>query len=122
DTSQLSAGDHARFAFLRASNMLWALGDPTRAKEIVDDASRSSTPQSRSYIDAFLTVYWFAMDRPDLAMQASQDLALDELPEVVGAEIAGVLAVMAGDAGRTTEAVAIADAGYTAATRSLDAP
>jgi DNA-binding CsgD family transcriptional regulator len=122
NTSQLTDGDHARLAFLRASNMLWALGDPARAKEIIDDASRTTPRQARSYIDAFLTVYWFAMDRPDLAMQASQDLALDKLPEVVGAEIAGVLAVIAGDAGRTTEAVAIADAGYTAATRSLDAP
>ena len=122
DTSQLTVGDHGRFAFLRASNMLWALGDPARAKQIIDDASRDATPQSRSYIDAFLTVYWFAMDRPDLAIQASQDLALDTLPEVVGAEIAGVLAVISGDAGRTTEAVAIADGGYTAATRSLDAP
>jgi DNA-binding CsgD family transcriptional regulator len=122
DTSQLTGGDHGRFAFLRASNMLWALGDPARAKQIIDDAARDATPQSRSYIDAFLTVYWFAMDRPDLAIQASQDLALDTLPEVVGAEIAGVLAVISGDAGRTTEAVAIADAGYAAATRSLDAP
>jgi DNA-binding CsgD family transcriptional regulator len=122
DTDQLDAADHARFAFLRASNMLWALGDPARAKAIIDEASRSTTPQSRSYIDAFLTVYWFAMDRPELAMQASQDLALEELPEVVGAELAGVLAVISGDAGRTTEAVSIADAGYTAATRSLDAP
>ncbi|KAA0084420.1 helix-turn-helix transcriptional regulator [Mycolicibacterium sp. P9-64] len=122
DTSQLTDGDHGRFAFLRASNMLWTLGDPARAKEIIDDASQSTAPQSRSYVDAFLTVYWFAMDRPDLAMQASQDLALDTLPEVVGAEIAGVLAVISGDAGRTTDAVAIADAGYIAATRSLDAP
>jgi DNA-binding CsgD family transcriptional regulator len=122
DTSQLTDGDHGRFAFLRASNMLWALGDPARAKDVIDAASRDATPQSRSYIDAFLTVYWFAMDRPDLAMQASQGLELDTLPEVVGAEIAGVLAVISGDAGRTTEAVAIADAGYATATRSLDAP
>ncbi|MFC7671778.1 LuxR C-terminal-related transcriptional regulator [Mycolicibacterium sp. GCM10028919] len=122
DTGQLTAGDRARLAFLRASNMLWALGDPSRAKAIIDDVSSSTTPRARSHIDAFLTVYWFAMDQPDLAIQASQHLALDELPEVVGAEVAGVLAVMSGDAGRTTEAVAIAEAGYTAATRSLDAP
>jgi DNA-binding CsgD family transcriptional regulator len=121
-TSQLTDGDHARLAFLRASNTLWALGDPARAKVIIDDASRTAAPQVRSYIDAFLTVYWFAMDRPDLATQASKDLALDDLPEIVGAEIAGVLAVISGDAGRTTEAVAVADAGYTVATRSLDAP
>ena len=121
-TSQLTDDDHARLAFLRASNTLWALGDPARAKEIIDDASRTTTPQARRYIDAFLTVYWFAMDRPDLATTPSKDLALDDLPEVVGAEIASVFAVISGDAGRTTEAVAVADAGYTVATRSLDAP
>ena len=109
-------------AFLRASNMLWALGDPARAKEIIDEASRTTPPQARSYIDAFLTVYWFAMDRPEAARQASESLALDDLPAVVGAEIAWVLATIAADAGRTAEAVAVADAGYTVATRSFDAP
>jgi DNA-binding CsgD family transcriptional regulator len=120
--SQLTDGDYGRFAFLRASNMLWALGDPARAKEIIDDASRTAPPQARSYIDAFLTVYWFAMDQPDAATQASKNLALDDLPAVVGAEIAWVLAAISADAGRTTEAVAVADAGYTVATRSFDAP
>ena len=41
---------------------------------------------------------------------------------VVGAEIAWALAQISADAGRTTEAVAAADAGYAVATRSLDAP
>ena len=90
----MTDGDHARLAFLRASNMLWALGDPARAKEIIDEASRTTPPQARSYIDAFLTVYWFAMDQPEAAMQASENLALDDLPAVVGAEIAWVLAVI----------------------------
>ena len=121
-TSQLTDGDHARFAFLRASNMLWVLGDPVRAKELIDDASRTTAPQDRSYIDAFLTVYWFAKDQPDAAMQASKNLVLDELPEVVGAEIAWALAAISADAGRTTEAATVADAGYTVATRSFDAP
>ena len=79
-TGELTDGDRARFAFLRASNMLWALGDPARAKEIIDDASRTTPPQARSYIDAFLTVYWFAMDQPEAAMQASKNLALEDLP------------------------------------------
>ena len=121
-TSELSDSDHARFAFLRASNMLWVLGDPARAKELIDDASRTTSPQACSYIDAFLTVYWFAMDQPATAMQASKDLVLDDLPEVVGAEIAWALASISADAGRTTEAAGVADAGYTVATRSFDAP
>ncbi|MGO9030781.1 LuxR C-terminal-related transcriptional regulator, partial [Mycobacterium sp.] len=122
DTGQLTDGDSARFAFYRASNLLWPLGDPARAKEIIDEASRTTSPQARSYIDALLTVYWFAMDQPDAAIQASKKLALDELPAVVGAEIAWALTAIAADAGRTTEAVAAAEAGYTAATRSFDAP
>jgi DNA-binding CsgD family transcriptional regulator len=122
DTKQLTDGDRARFAFLRASNMLWALGEPARAKGIIDDASRSTSAQGRSYIDAFLTVYWFATDQPDAATQASKKLALDDLPPVVGAEIAWALAAIAADAGRTRDAVAAAEAGYTVATRSFDAP
>jgi DNA-binding CsgD family transcriptional regulator len=121
-TSQLTEGDHVRFAFLRASNMLWVLADPARAKELIDDTSHTTSPQARSYIDAFLTVYWFAMDQPRLATQASKDLALDDLPAVVDAEIAWALAAISADAGRTTEALAVADAGYTVVTRSFDAP
>src|ERR1700759_69969 len=79
-TNELTDRDRARLAFLRASNMLWALGEPARAKEIIDEASRTTPPQARSYIDAFLTVYWFATDQPDAAIQASEKLALDDLP------------------------------------------
>jgi DNA-binding CsgD family transcriptional regulator len=121
DTSQLTDQDHARFAFLRSSNMLWTLADPPRAKELIDDASRTTPPHARTYIDAFLTIYWFASDQPELAIQASKTLALEDIP-VVGAEIAWALAQISADAGRFTEAVAVADAGYAVATRSLDAP
>jgi DNA-binding CsgD family transcriptional regulator len=121
-TSQLSDDDRARLAFLRASNMLWVLADPTRAKQIIDDTSRTTSSPARSYVDAFLTVYWFAMDQPGLAARTSKIPALEELPEVVDAEMAWALAAMSADAGRVTEAVAVADAGYTVATRSFDAP
>jgi hypothetical protein len=119
---ELTDRDRARFAFLRASNMLWALGDPARAKDVIDEASRVTPQDARSYVDAFLTVYWFATDQPEAAVQASHDLAIDDLPPVVGAEIAWVLATIAADAGRTAEAVAIAESGYVVATRSFDAP
>ena len=119
--SQLSDRDRARLAFLRCSNMLWALGDPVGAKELIDEASRTAPSDSRTYIDAFLTVYWFAMDQPDAAVQASKTLTLEDLP-VVGAEIAWALTQIAADAGRSTDAVAVAEAGYKVATRSLDAP
>jgi DNA-binding CsgD family transcriptional regulator len=102
--------------------MLWTLGDPARAKEIIDDAAYNASSQARSYVDAFLTVYWFATDQPDVAKQASKKLVLEGLPPVVGAEIAWVLAAVSADAGRTSEAVAVAEAGYKVAARSFDAP
>jgi DNA-binding CsgD family transcriptional regulator len=121
-TDRLTECERARCAFLRASNILWALGDPPRAKQIIDEASDVTSPDARSYIDAFLTVYWFATDQPEAAMQSSKKLALDDLPGVVGAEIAWVLAAITGEAGRTSEAVALAEAGYAVAARSFDAP
>ncbi|MDT5194517.1 MAG: hypothetical protein QOH20_1271 [Mycobacterium sp.] len=119
---QLTESDRARFTYLRASNMLWALGDQQRAKEIIDSASQITAGKARSCIDAVNTVYWFATDRPDAAMQASQGLVLDDLPPIVGAETAWALTAIRADAGCTTEAVAMADAGYTVATRCSDAP
>ncbi|MFN8032390.1 MAG: LuxR C-terminal-related transcriptional regulator [Mycobacterium sp.] len=119
---ELSDELRGRLAFLRASNMLWALGDPARAKDIIDDASDVTSPQGRSYIGAFLTVYWFAIDEPHEAVLASEKLVVADLPPVVGAEIAWALATIAADAGRTGDAVSIAEAGYAAATRSFDAP
>lgn len=121
DISQLTEQQYARFAFLRSSNMLWALADPPRAKELIDEASRSLPDHARTYIDGFLTIYWFAVDEPDAAMQAAKNLALEDIP-VVGAEIAWAQAQISADAGRTAEAVAVADTGYNVATRSLDAP
>ncbi len=94
---------------------------PRAPKELIDEASRITPPDARTHIDAFLTVYWFAIDEPDAAVQASKNLALEDIP-VVGAEIAWVLAQIYADAGRATEAVAAAEAGHAVATRSLDAP
>ncbi|AFM19148.1 response regulator containing a CheY-like receiver domain and an HTH DNA-binding domain [Mycolicibacterium chubuense NBB4] len=118
---RLTPCERARWAFLRSSNMLWALADPARAKELIDEASRSTPPEARTYIDAFLAVYWFAMDHPDKAVDASKNLAPEDIP-VVGAETAWALAQISADAGRAGEAVAAAEAGYAVATRSLDAP
>ena len=54
-TSQLTGGDHARLAFLRGSNMLWALGEPAGRKKSSTTRRAShhrrvaaiSTPSSR---------------------------------------------------------------------------
>ncbi|HTI77297.1 MAG TPA: AAA family ATPase, partial [Mycobacterium sp.] len=117
---ELSDDDRGRLAYLRALNMLWALGDAPRAKKIIDDAARGPAP--RLWIDAFLTVYWFALDQPQEALQASESLVLEDLPAVAGAETAWALAVMLADTGHTADAVAAADTGYAVATRFFDSP
>lgn len=119
---ELTDGENARLAFLRASNMLWALADPPRAKELIDAAARTTPPRERRYVDALYTVYWFAMDQFEAASTAAANLTLEKLPPVVGAEIAWVLAAISADAGRVTEAAALAETGYAVATRSFDAP
>ena len=43
-TDGLTDGECARLAFLRASNLLWAIGDPARAKAVIDDAARVAPP------------------------------------------------------------------------------
>ena len=120
--SELSDDDRGRLAYQRALNTLWALGDAQRAKDIIDDAARSTPQPARIWIDAFLTVYWFALDQPQEAIQASKSLVLEDLPAVAGAETAWVLAVMYADTGQTTNAVAVANTGYAVASRFFDAP
>lgn len=120
-TKQLSDRERASFAFLRSSNMLWSVGDPTRAKELIDEALRTAPEGTRNQIDAFLAVYWFGTDQPDATMRVSESLALEELP-IISTELAWVITQVLGDAGRTNQAVAVAAEGYSVATGSLDAP
>nr|WP_155910017.1 MULTISPECIES: helix-turn-helix transcriptional regulator [unclassified Mycolicibacterium] len=122
DTATLTDVERARLAFLRASNTLWALGSPAEAKQLINDASDASSPAARSYLDAFRTVHSFATDDPVSAMQHANTLVLEQLPAVVGAEVAWVLAAVSADAGRIADAVAAAETGYSGADRSFDAP
>jgi len=71
---QLTEDDRARFAFpCGPANMLWVLADPgAREKSLIDDASRTT---ARRRLAATSTrssrLYWFAVDQPGLATQAS---------------------------------------------------
>ncbi|QEN15615.1 LuxR C-terminal-related transcriptional regulator [Mycolicibacterium sp. ELW1] len=125
--TEMAAGDltdidRARLAFHRASNMLWALGDPARAIEIVDQQSDVDSAEAHTYLDAFRVVHRFATDDPKSAREAARPLVLGDLPPVVGAEIAWASTVVSGEAGQVTEAEAHAESGYQAATRRFDAP
>jgi DNA-binding CsgD family transcriptional regulator len=119
-TRELTDVDRGRRAFLRATNRLFILADPTGAKRLIDDAAQTTAPQARACIDAFLTVYWAAMGKPDAARQSSKTLALEALPDLVAARTtAWAITVACGDAGRVTEAVAAAQAGYSVPIRSF---
>lgn len=112
--------DRARRAFLRATNRLFILADPPGAKRLIDDASHTTPPQARGCIDAFRTVYWAATGQPDAARQSSKTLALQELPDLVAARTtAWAITLACGDAGRVSEAMAAAQAGYAVPTRSF---
>ncbi len=120
-TSYLTDTDRARLAFMRATNRLFTLADPMGAKKFIEDASRTTSTRARGCIDAFLTVYWAAMGKPEAARTSSKNLAQNRLSDLVGAVTAWATAIASADAGRTTEAVGAADHGYALARRSFDA-
>jgi DNA-binding CsgD family transcriptional regulator len=111
---------YGRMAFLRATNRLFILADPVRAKELIDDASRAAGPQARCCIDAFLTVYWAAMGKPQAAIESSGKFIWQELPDLVAQRVtAWALALAFGEAGHAGEAAAAAKAGYPVPIRSF---
>jgi DNA-binding CsgD family transcriptional regulator len=117
---ELADAVHGRMAFLRATNQLFVLADPVRAKELIDDASRAAGPQARSCIDAFLTVYWAAMGRPQAAIESSKKFTWQELPDLVAQRVTSwALALAFGEAGRAGEAAAAAKDGYPVPIRSF---
>jgi DNA-binding CsgD family transcriptional regulator len=121
DGDELDDAGRARLAHLRASNLLWPFADPAAAKQSIDEVSDSFPSASRSCIDAFYTQYWAAMGAPREARTASSHLSLDRLPDAIAASAAFALAISSGDEGRTTDAVAAAEAGYAVADRSFGA-
>jgi hypothetical protein len=121
DASGFTDADRARLVFLRASNMLWSLSDPTGAKRLVDDASQTIGPASRGCLDAFLAVYWATMGEPEAAMTSAKALDVEQLPPIVGAEVAWATTLAFGVAGRTADAVAAANAGYAVTSRYYEA-
>lgn len=120
-TGGFTGADHARLAFIRGMNAMYTLADPARAIALVDEVSLAIPHEARPCIDAFLAVYWAMMGSPELSLKSSQGLELNDLPAVVGAQTAGLTAVACGELGRTTDAVAAANAGYSIVDSSFDA-
>ena len=120
--AELTDDDYVRFVILRASNRLWALADPAGAKSFIDEVSGEMPVRNRECIDAFLTVYWFAMGKPEASAQSAKNVTVDQLPTVVGAEVAWAMTGAAADSGRFADAFAAAERGNALAARCLDAP
>ena len=50
--AELSDEERARFTYLRASNLLWAMADPVRAKEVIDEGAGAVRRGRLAVIDA----------------------------------------------------------------------
>lgn len=119
-TDELTDADRARLTFLQALNRLFALADPPGAKKLIDEASRNIPPHAHGCIEAFLMVYRAATGEPEAVAEQSYDLDFNCLPDIVAARVRSwALTVARGEAGRTTEAVAAAQAGYPVPIRSF---
>jgi len=119
-TEELTAVDVSRFVYLRAMNRLITLADPEGAKRLIDDASREAKPGERSGVDAFLALYWAATGKPDAARESAEEFARAEQQDAfVARHTAWALTVAAGDAGRTDDAVASAEASYPVPIRTV---
>ncbi|AGB25647.1 response regulator containing a CheY-like receiver domain and an HTH DNA-binding domain [Mycobacterium sp. JS623] len=118
---EITKDDWGRLVFMRVQNMLFTLGDPVGAEQLIDDASHTSPMPNRACIDAIQTVYWSLTGNPVTATTSFRKLHVDELPAIVGASTAMAYCVAAGACGRTAEAVAAAGAAYAFAQRSPDA-
>jgi DNA-binding CsgD family transcriptional regulator len=121
-TDTFTWSDRARLAFTRATIRFFTIADPQGAKALIDNASQAiPEAEFRSNIDAFLTVYWATLGRPETARESAKNLRLDQLPEFVAPVTTSAVIVALGDLGRTSEAVAAADIGYANVAASFDA-
>lgn len=117
---ELTEADRARLVFLRALNKMFALADPTGAKELIDEAARTTPQHAYGCVEAILMVYSAAMGEAQAVADPSCELDFNCLPDIVAARVRSwALAVARADAGRTAEAVAAAQGGYPVPIRSF---
>ena len=85
DTSELADLDRAALAFAHATTRFVGLADPAGACELIDEAARTTPPHARGCIDAFYLMYWGLSGKPQPAVELAKNVALDRLPDIVGA-------------------------------------
>ena len=111
-TESLTEADRVFLLGHRGFNKLWGLADPDGAKEFFDEAARIATTSTRSWSDAYLTVYWASMAQPEKARSLGNGVDLESLPGIISSAAAWALVVAHGDAGRAAEADRTAEVGY----------
>ncbi len=121
-TSGFTEDDHIFLNVLKAFNTLVALADPARAKELIDELLRSASVRTRSMVHALDATYWVCVARPEKAMTAAEKFVLDQLPGTAPQWASSMLVTAYGDSGRTTEAVTVAEKGYSLVTQYRHAP
>ena len=120
DTTQMSDDARGAFVFMRSGIRLFGLGDPEGAKKVLDDGIASVSRGSRTSIDAARAVYAAATGDATEAQDLLKTLAFDELPDHVVGQIANMGSAILGVAGRTSEAITLAQNGRARVATSLD--
>jgi predicted ATPase/class 3 adenylate cyclase len=112
DSDDLTCDHDARLAFMQATNRLFTLADPAGAMAVIDRVSQATSAPARSCVNAFLAVYRAAIGQPEAALEAAQTIAWNQIPHVAERATRWAMAVAFGEAGRMSDAVAAAEAGY----------
>jgi hypothetical protein len=120
DTTQMSDDARGAFVFMRSGIRLFGLGDPEGAKKVLDDGIDSVSRGSRTSIDAARAVYAAATGDAPEAQDLLKMLAFDDLPDHVVGQIANMGSAILGVAGRTSEAITLAQNGRARVATSLD--
>jgi DNA-binding CsgD family transcriptional regulator len=119
---QMTDGERANVAFHRATNRFFTLADPAEAKALIDSFPDARSQQAQSFLQAFLTLYWALMGRPELARMSAKAIIWSELTDLVAVRSAvWGITVASGDAGNPSEAAATADASPPPQARGFDA-
>ena len=121
DTRTWSDAERAARDFKRAGLRLFALSDPVGAKKLIDEAS-DPTPSGTAakIIAAFHAYYAAAMGEASTFQELMASFTLDDLPDIVVGHSAHLGSTILGTAGRTADAIALAQAGRLRVAKSLD--
>ncbi|WP_306275553.1 AAA family ATPase [Mycobacterium sp. TY814] len=76
-TDGLAEEDRVYLLGHRGFNKLWGLADPDGARQLFEEAAHLGTALTRSWSDAYLTVYWASMAQPDKAIAQGDGVDLE---------------------------------------------